>query len=175
MADFVNYNKREVTLPAGCKDLIDVLRPREGKPAGRRAESGIGPLSEIAEHVQGVFDSRGRISALQITSPDGRIAANVRKKLGKHITALVTFQRGSEQEKAVRDFLASRGMQPPRDSEAPKLFFFPDLPVQMFCEISPLSPDPLEVSRLILDLFRRVGLKDDALMDYHYFEVSGDA
>ena len=27
MSEFVNYKKRKITLPAGCKDLADLLRP----------------------------------------------------------------------------------------------------------------------------------------------------
>jgi hypothetical protein len=28
VADFVNYNNRDVSLPAGCKDLLDVLQQK---------------------------------------------------------------------------------------------------------------------------------------------------
>ena len=41
MNKFVNYGKRSITLPEGCKDLIDVLRldkPTSGPGAGGTGE-----------------------------------------------------------------------------------------------------------------------------------------
>jgi len=38
MAKFVNYNKRSLELPSGCKDLIDLLKPSNQRKRDRTAE-----------------------------------------------------------------------------------------------------------------------------------------
>ena len=48
MAQFVNYKKRGITLPAGCKDLIDVLGPSRRQTKAHVATCGFPPL-EIKE------------------------------------------------------------------------------------------------------------------------------
>ena len=185
MSDLVNYNKRSIALPAGCKDLIDVLRRRGREKTDlllercnrakvTRDESETGPLSDLAKHVRTVLGSSALFSTLCIRSPDDRLTANVGKMLGIKIRASVTFRKGSDQERAVREFLSSRGLEPADDSETPKTFL-PDMPIEIICELSPLSSDPAEVARLMVELFRHVGLNEDAPMHYHLDEASDAA
>src|SRR4051812_38710247 len=86
MSDFINYNKRSVTLPEGCKDLIDVLRSHPLRvlfsnadagpiPPGARAtltrgETFEGRVSDVDKYVGKVFESRG-LSCMLILTPPG--------------------------------------------------------------------------------------------------------
>src|SRR3954469_1917910 len=64
---FVNYHKRAVTLPEGCKDLIDLLRSNRSptldvmaSPVGKaqvvHGDSELGSLSNIRNYVEKVFN-----------------------------------------------------------------------------------------------------------------------
>jgi hypothetical protein len=86
MADFVNYNKRSVTLPPGCKNLIDVLRSRPDKQFQKFAErlkrarvthdeSVMGKVSDVPKYVGMVFASRGLVCVLEIGLPGKGLAA----------------------------------------------------------------------------------------------------
>ena len=48
MAQFVNYKKRGITLPPGCKDLIDVMAPSRRRTKAHVGASGFPPF-EIKE------------------------------------------------------------------------------------------------------------------------------
>ncbi len=52
MNEFVNMGKRSIELPAGCKDLIDVLQPAKRLPLGELTVTlAQGGLAELAEHL----------------------------------------------------------------------------------------------------------------------------
>lgn len=177
MADFVNYNKRDIDLPAGCKDLMDVLKvqarepeevPRRKMPAKAFA---IGqssnlqmwePLSALGKLVERFYQQGSGV--LWIGSPELQLSARFMKVLN-NVTVSVDFQQGSPHEPMIRDFLKKRGLNPPSDSGTPKAFF-PSLPVEIMCTLSPLPAEPAEVSRLLLDLFHALGLKDNTPMSY---------
>lgn len=181
MAEFVNYNKRNISLPPGCKDLMDVLRGRKGAEAERllelykhakvtRGGEARGSLSDLEDHVRSIFQSHGTQSSLVIRPPDDLISADVEKSLDEGISAFVWYQHGSELEQTVRDFLTQRGLELPNDSKPTS--FTPNLPYQIICKLSPLPSGPEEVSRLLLELFRHAGLSDDAPMLFRHNEIS---
>jgi hypothetical protein len=64
MNEFVNYGKRSITLPEGCKDLIDVLRldkptsgPDPGEPGG---------LADVEAHIARQLQAAAKFSILLI-------------------------------------------------------------------------------------------------------------
>jgi hypothetical protein len=85
MSEFVNYRKRGITLPKGCKNLFDVLQshglpklasgvqtgaiPADEEPVVTRGESVTGKLSDIGKYVAMVFESRARSFLLMVTPP----------------------------------------------------------------------------------------------------------
>lgn len=171
MADFVNYNKRSIDLPPGCKDMIDVLRVQEeardetqAKPStsfkAKRREQASGPLSAIEEYVQKLYKCGDENAVLWIETPDSRLSAGFLKR-EKSIIAWVNFQKESKDKQIVRDFLSNRGMNQS------------SLPVEIMCTLSPLPAEPAEVSRLLLDLFHALGLKYDWPMNYHLVQWVG--
>lgn len=178
MADFVNYNKRSIDLPPGCKDLIDVLRGRAPgqEEASRtipsraftseqlssfkieRDEKVSGPLSALGERVLSLYQCGEGGAVLLIETPDSRLSVGLLKR--ENITAWVNFQPSLRYGQIVRDFLSERGMNPS------------SLPVEIMRTLSPLPAEPAEVSRLLLDLFHALGLKDDTLMSFRLVQWS---
>jgi hypothetical protein len=64
MNKFVNYGKRSITLPEGCKDLIDVLRL--GKPASGPARAEPGSLADVEAHIARQLRAAAKVSFLLI-------------------------------------------------------------------------------------------------------------
>jgi hypothetical protein len=187
MSKFVNYKKRSVMLPAGCKNLFDVLHPHglpkhvgkvhtgaisPNEPATvTRGESFLGVLSDIDKYVAMVFESRARSFILMVTPPDEQFTVDVHRMEGLRMRASVVVQTGTEQERAVRSFFAQRGLQIPEDSGMPQMFV-PGVPVQTLCDISPLPSKALLLSQLLADLLRGTfGLSDDSQLCFRHYEI----
>ena len=114
MSKFVNYKKRSVTLPRGCKNLIDVLQPHglpklvskvytgaispNEKPTVTRGESFTGGLSGIDKYVTMVFESRAHSFILMVTPPDEKFTVDVDRMEDGTMGASVVVQSGTEQE-----------------------------------------------------------------------------
>src|SRR6185436_10708188 len=87
MSEFVNYNKRSVTLPTGCKDLIDVLGQNKSSDiasisSGERITTGCGEggaiaVSKIGEYVRKVCESRAELIQVMFSSPGQRLAVSL--------------------------------------------------------------------------------------------------
>ncbi len=182
MNEFVNFKKRGVTLPAGCKDLIDLLRSK-AKPSIERTqrltrtrnETVTGALSDVGKYVRMAFDSRGAIFILVITPADHRLEVDVVRMEGEEPRASLTFPKDPEAERAVREFFTRTGLQLPDDSEMPP-GFFPNLPMRLVYDVLPLPRDAAGVSAFIADLLRQCGkLENDAPLSFHIEEVSDAA
>jgi hypothetical protein len=194
MSKFVNYKKRSVLLPAGCKNLFDVLHPHGppkhvGKihtdcvspnqpPTVTRGESFIGVLSDIDKYVAMAFDSRARSFILMVTPPDEQFTVDVGRMEameGLSMRASVFVQTGTEQEKVVRSFFVQRGLHVGKDSGMPPMFV-PGVPVQTTYDISPLPSKALLLSQLLADLLRGAfGLSDDSQLCFRYYEIKDAA
>ena len=188
MSKFVNYKKRSIELPSGCKDLIDVLRRNAGLerldniPAGNGFHGvfpGVicggffeGHLSDIGKYVAMVFDSRALAFFLIVNPPDGGVTLTVYRGEDGTTHASLEVQVGTEREKAVRSFLAPRGLHIPDDSGMPSQFASA-LPVYRFCDLLPLAPEAPLLSKLVEELFRRAfGLSDDSKLCFRYQEMT---
>jgi len=69
MNPFINPNKRDVTLPAGCKDLIDVLGKPEPKPepeTASRINAALRFAMQIPRVVRSMFFEAQRLGATKI-------------------------------------------------------------------------------------------------------------
>jgi hypothetical protein len=176
MSDFVNYKKRGVGLPPGCKDLIDLLKPKGKKDVTRLMEcikratvkhdQATGTLPDMLSRLQTLFSSRALFSTFCAQSPDGRLVLWLMKPEDAEMRASITFEEQTDLERAVREFLASRGFKAPAET-APSNTFIPDVPVHATCDISPLPGDLGAIARLVSDLFSAVGLKDDPQLRYY--------
>src|SRR5947207_13581446 len=109
MSQFVNYKKRSVALPPGCKDLIDLLRPagahkadgtipRDDRPSVARGESVTGKLSEIGKYVAMVFHASAEVILLLMSTPDEQLTMNVDRDQSGRITASVLSGHGADRD-----------------------------------------------------------------------------
>jgi hypothetical protein len=64
MNKFVNYGKRSISLPEGCKDLVDVLRL--DKPASGPARAEPGSLADVEAHIARQLQAAAKFGALLI-------------------------------------------------------------------------------------------------------------
>jgi len=77
--DFVNPNRRGVELPAGCKDLNDVLKIGGSQPAPGRAQISHDVLSEVEKHVGEVLESASK-QLFSVGIPERRILVILLKR-----------------------------------------------------------------------------------------------
>ena len=175
MSDFVNYNKRDVALPWGWTDLIQVLHAKKYSP---KVPSGaeehkeeyahceiVKPLAEIQKYVSLALDSKISL-CLHITPFAGEKLGFIIQKLSSGVKVSVQVRIHNDAEDRVRRFFESRSFPVP-DSSVPTVFN-PDLPVYMFCEAS-LPLDEAQVAKLAGDFFREVcNLNDQSELSFGY-------
>lgn len=173
MSDFVNYKKRDITLPRGWKDLVQVLHAKGDSSAGDESQPEyshceiIKPLSQIERYISLVFDCRTPLSLNIVPFADRKLEFTIRKLPSDGLRASVQVRMGTEAEAGVRRFLQIRGFSVP-DNSVPTMFN-PNLPVELFCDIAPLPPQVEQVSNLVTDLFREVcGLNDQSELAFGY-------
>lgn len=118
MSGFVNYNKRDVQLPTGCKDLIDVLNLQGAKPApeiGFQASvvstpNFSGELSDIPRHVARLLSSRKVPNALfLVTENHSGVWVFYSTKQGPFELQFAVRCEEVKRLEAAREFFASRG------------------------------------------------------------------
>jgi hypothetical protein len=195
MSDFVDYGKRDASLPAGCKDLIDVLKGRGTPEAARsgvtiffsqfsqvsspgyepqRADRAVGTISDIAGYVKMLHRSRALNCDLWIVSLDPRIPITVTVwKMFHHlISACIEVRRDVPRMQAVLDFLLSHGLEIPKDLPS-QVTFGPEVTLSSPCHISPLPRFPKRIAKLICDILRHVGVTDETKIGFIYQEVAG--
>lgn len=186
MSKFVNFKKREIALPPGCKDLIDVLKPgrrTSGKdyvniagerPTEMQGGEGVGGLSEIEKYVAMVFESRALAFTLEIIPPDKRLNIGLcMMEYGtRTMMASLSVQKNTELHRAVRGCFIRHGLHTPEDSGMPEQFYA-ELPWQLIYEISPFPSDAAQLARILIDLYREVGgLTDESELSFHYAEMN---
>jgi hypothetical protein len=179
MPDFVNYNKRDVSLPPGCKDLIAVLAATEKTKlleqwnrANPQVHSSMGPITDIIKHVHTLYASPASCFNLWIMSIKPQIVVTVWKDFLSLVSASVEVKENSDEEHAVVLFYVKRGLR--QSTEFPSWFTpNPNNPSCSFCYLSPLPSNFTEVALLIQDLLRDVGLTEEMELFYQYEEKSG--
>jgi hypothetical protein len=179
MSQFVDYNKRNLTLPPGCKDLIDVLRsPSSSDVQGLTVSDGgvlAGRLTEIEKYVAMVFVSRARVFSLTIKPPGEPLAVDFVRTDDGRIWGCVVVKKGSGREIAMQSFIKRRGLPTPEDAGTIGQFQA-GLLVVLVDRISPLPAEVADLARLVSDLFRNVcGLADDSKLSFQHYEITGAA
>jgi hypothetical protein len=174
MARLVNYGKRGISLPAGCKDLIDLLDPSKrkangphlgGEPAPTACKHDRFPkagLAQVARYIAMSVESPAEVFLLYICSLDEELAVGIRRNKGPKTFELVPMRfvstdvsRHTEIEQSVRAFCEQQGIQP--IGHRPVVY---SLPI-----------DASLVSELTIRLLRMVyGLNDESGLIFYYFE-----
>ncbi|MGH7969602.1 MAG: hypothetical protein ACREIC_12830 [Limisphaerales bacterium] len=121
MSEFVNYNKRDVSLPLGCKDLIDVLKSplsfdapgfdaviAQSKQGVACSIIALGTLTDISRHVKNVRSSRAVLGGVFISLPGKQYRVgfyHVRARRNTRLWVLAT-----EYDEAMREFFGAHGL-----------------------------------------------------------------
>jgi len=151
MSQFVNYNKRSIQLPPGCKDLSDIFKPASLRkvsgaiaspqaPRVLRADHLTEKLGSIGRYVAEFFDSGAESCMLNFVSSDESVTLDVSRTMGS-ITSHVIFLHDETREIVMRAFFERQNLAAPEVNANPVEFpiDLPDLPV--WC-IFPVSPEP---------------------------------
>jgi len=161
MNRFVNYGKRSITLPEGCKDLIDVLRL--DKPTSGPARAEPGSLADVEAHIARQLQAAAKFSNLVILW--GHTVNNIQVVL---IEGTLNLWAGMEAsgptEAAVRKVFAQAGIPlagaPFKTLVAPTQVLGWQLP-----------GNPGAAAGLICALLRNgYGVADAARLEFHYVE-----
>ena len=188
MGKFVNYKKRAVTLPAGFKDLADLLQNKTAKlPRAKASGSKSGglkenpvnaPLSEVGTFIDRLNQSRSSSAGFVVHwRTESRECTIHFERIGKdEILAYTWVEEGTEFERIVRAFLSRHGLEPqkPPEPEAPQKH---SASVQMFVrfELGPLSKGAGALAMLTAAFFRETcGVTDNCEVTFIYYE-SGKA
>ena len=181
MSDFVNYNKRAVTLPSGCKDLIDLLGPGAGLgqapipgygelPAKVvRGGAGTVPLQQLGEHVSKVCASRAKVIQFIASSPEERLTVSLDRTWVYSVSSftLSVLAKHEAEQEAIRGFFESKGFGPANSHSST------GLPVQMTYPIPPLHAHSWVLAAILIEFFKVVGgLEDVAELRFCYNEFA---
>lgn len=182
MSKFVNYNKRSVTLPVGCQNLIDLLQPQnQGGGKGTtsaepqfdvaRNESGLIRLAAIREHVVECFESRAVAADVTFRLPDESLTFSLTHMEEGSIHASASLREDSARERLMREFYHAH-KQSVSHGDGPHTRTFPGLPVYLLYHISQPPTDAITFSTFVADLFRYVcGISEDSEIAFHYHEM----
>jgi hypothetical protein len=183
MSQFVNYNKRSIQLPSGCKDLADLFKPAgllhlpnssapHQDPVVLRDDSFTATLGSIEKCAATFFDSRASGFYLTISSPDEKLSLSV-FRMTEDIMSKVTFLHDEAREKAMILFLDRHGFEAPRAHEMPNYFWIslPDLPVWTIFALSPIPSAAPAFSKIACELFRDFcGMNDQSELRFSLVE-----
>jgi hypothetical protein len=184
MSEFVNYNKRGIQLPPGCKDLTDLFKPAwlrklpkglapPDMPVVLRDDSVTETLGNIEKYVASVFNSRADWCYLTLSSLDEKPAMSV-CRMTDSITSDVTFIHDETREETMRAFFDRHGLEAPRANEIPKGFnypFYPNIPIWCVFSISPMPSGAPAFSKIARDLFRDFcGMNDQSELQFSLVE-----
>ncbi|SPE55066.1 hypothetical protein SBV1_2030019 [Verrucomicrobia bacterium] len=173
MAQFVNYKKRSIDLPPGCKDLMDVLNPASrrsptGWLAGKRLElvkheeHSAGLLSDIGKHLTRVLQSRAQVSALCVSTKDNRTVLEIAHEREGAMAAYGTFPKDAAKGQAAKAFLDRYGFHPSQFSGTSV----------SFSSLFPLAPKTPLLAKLAVDLFSELGgLGEKSEVQFRYLEL----
>lgn len=178
MSDFVNYQKRDIELPDGAKDLIDILRKSQRETAPQGALSappgpavdyyakGVRPLSELSLELRELLrpGNATRTLSLEVKESELEVSLFFLGSLGELMGSLV-FKDNPEWVKIVRKFFISRHLELAPPTAVPPSPVFPNVSVQNRYNLAPLPKDLDRLILLIDGLLRDVcSLSDTSLV-----------
>ncbi len=110
MNKFVDFGKRGIDLPAGCKDLIDVLQQAEQRAAPKFTTRSVEGLADVAKHVDGLAQARDKAKNLAITWHELNYVLLMKEQ--DVISALMVIHEDTHREQAVREVFEKAGLTP---------------------------------------------------------------
>jgi hypothetical protein len=167
MSEFVNYNKRNVDLPLGCKDFVDLLRQQGFSEPSHPHCSGsvLGKVADIEMHVKLAYDSFP-FSYLLVILPKGEGFAIGFWRTSPRFSASVFVHDNPLHDHLTRDFFNAHHLSLIDNKR-------PELPWGLNRSSYEIRPLPLyipEVSQLFGDLLRFVcQLNDESPVTFTVF------
>jgi hypothetical protein len=110
MSDFVNFGKRSVELPAGCKDLIDVLQKAKRHPVAKLTARSAEGLADVAKHLASLLEPGAKSKNLVITWTEMNFVHLMNEEGA--LSAVTVVHEITHREQAVRGVFASAGLAP---------------------------------------------------------------
>jgi len=152
MSDFVNYKKRSITLPPGCKDLVDVLRQgrnmewlesRLGIDLSRAVTRNLdlkGTFQDIQKNVHQAVTASALMFILKILPVGQPFTFTLQRLYQQPFQATIEVKANTAQEDALRLALLAHKLRTPSSTFPPGLPF-QDLPWRSTWPFEPLPPD----------------------------------
>lgn len=174
MSQFVNFNKRSVTLPAGCKDLIDLLAPTgyKGKPSSsmeafaslelHKEHFSSSGLAQLERFVGLLLHPRGEGFALEIAAQAISNPITLYCSKPEKMAGILIDTRDVPQEEAIRAFFQHRATEPLLESRHEGTLTL----------LYRLPWDACAASALVRDLLQEVfALGSDAGLGFEYYDI----
>ena len=114
MSRFVNFGKRSIELPAGCKDLIDVLKLGKRSPVPTWPYTSAARLADVAKHLSVLLERAPKCRNLVIWHQNNYV--HLINDQGV-LTALVVIHEDTGREQAIRRVFEAAGIAPTHDEE----------------------------------------------------------
>ena len=163
MKGFVNFGKRSVQLPAGCKNLIDLIEPSKRRPLSTfttHAAQVAQGLRDIGEHLSGLLGSGAKYKNLVITWHENNYLHLMNEE--GVLTALVVVHENTGREQAIRAFFAAAGLAPFLDEAVGHCF------VRVWRY--PLPEGTSKIEQLVFSLLRAgYGLAENVRLEFGSF------
>jgi hypothetical protein len=124
----------------------------------------------MGKHVEMIFHSRNPTIGLTVSAPSRELTFTVQRFMGQP-DAYVRFMEEEAQVKEMKNFFAQHGLVIPVDRGMPAQFY-PNLPVEVSYDISPLPTDPNDLARIGVELFRKFcGMGESSQVRFDFFEI----
>jgi hypothetical protein len=183
MSQFVNYQKRGITLPTGCKNLVDVLQP----PSRRRELSfnhGVAPdgqpfeikkqwypgagIAQLGRFLPMLLRSRKELFVIDVSEGNFEWKVTLYRSRAEQVVAIAMVACGAKREQDIRAYFEQQSVRPIHD------FMLSDLrsgnPERGL--VYPLPFDAANAFTLTTELLRDVyAVSDEAGLEYCYYET----
>jgi len=164
MSKFVNYKKRGISLPAGCKELIDLLEPSNRRKVNdllapspdvkiARDDSFISNLADIGKPITAALESQAGMTMLAVASLDDQLSLDIYRMGTETLSTSLTFPQNPASERRMKAIFERSGLQLPAHTELPQ-HFLKDQPVQLTYLISPEPVKAADLVALAIAIFR---------------------
>jgi len=168
MSEFVNFNKRNISLPAGCKDLLDVLKHTGSAAKITTDDWSTEKLHDIAKWISAVLESKALLAKFALFSLDNRLSLHIFQINGETLDTSVGYTRSSENEQKMRAIFQHAGLQAPSDSAVIK-----GQRVQLSFRIRPEPVRAVELTKVASLIFQEFcGLEPSSGVRVHLSEVT---
>jgi hypothetical protein len=163
MNEFVNFGKRSVVLPAGCKDLIEVLQQSKRHPTPAWSVCPVEGLGDVGKHLHGLLELGAKSKYLAVSWHEMNYNHILLMNEDGVLSSLMVIHEDNHREQAVRGVFSAAGLGPIRDEAVAGW----SVRVLKY----PLPDAVSRIEELISDLLRTgFGLAENARLEFASWE-----